>query len=206
MRTLVDRLLGIVAVVALVTLVRPGAARPLRADMVATATLTGAEEVPDPGDPDGIGTANVTFKSDTGEVCWDIKVSNLTLPSLGSHIHEGAKGVAGPIVVPFSPPDANGVASGCTKPDAALVARIMQTPENFYVNVHTNDFKAGAIRGQLGMSASGAAPAPAPALMPDTAAGSGSLAALALAAVIVGAVGFGLRTVTRRRTTTRSAR
>lgn len=199
MRTLPTRLLGIVAIVALVTLIRPGAARPLWADTMATATLSGAAEVPDPGDPDGTGSATVTFKSGSGEVCWDIKVSNLTLPSIGAHIHEGAKGVAGPVVVPFSPPDANGAASGCTTPDAALVTRIMQTPANFYVNVHTTDFKAGAIRGQLVLAASDAAP-PA-AVMPDTGAESGVLYALTAFALILGASGVGLRALARRRRT-----
>jgi len=194
-------LLGIAIVVALVAVIRPVAAGPMftQADQMASATLSGAEEVPDPGDPDGAGRAMVTFRSASGEVCWDINVSNITLPSVGTHIHEGAKGVAGPVVVPFTPPDPNGTANGCTKPDAALVTRIMQNPANFYVNVHTSDFPAGAVRGQLVMAAGGGA-APQPARLPETGAGSRNLLALAGFALFAVALGASLRLRSRRDT------
>ena len=204
MRKLFAPLLGIAIVVALFAMFSPAAAGTTQAqgDQTASVTLTGAEEVPDPGDPDGTGTTTVTFRSASGEICWDIKVSNITLPSVGAHIHEGAKGVAGPVVVPFSPPDANGTASGCTKPDAAIMTRIMQNPANFYVNVHASDFPAGAVRGQLMMAAGGGA-APAPTGLPNTGADSGALLALAGFALFVVAVGFGLRIGTRRGTNSR---
>ena len=37
-----------------------------------TTTLTGAAEVPGPGDPDGSGTAKITLNYGQGEVCWEI--------------------------------------------------------------------------------------------------------------------------------------
>src|SRR4051794_1311560 len=163
MRRVCAPLLGLAISIALVTVIRPVVAAPMRADKQVTIDLKGSEEVPTPGDPDATGTAIVTFKPDSGEICWDIKVANIPLPSLGSHIHEGKQGVAGPVVVPFAPEDANGVAKGCTKPDAALMARIMQTPTDFYVNVHSTEFPAGALRGQLmTLTDVAAAPAPAP--------------------------------------------
>ncbi len=167
-------LLGIAALFAIVAMIPSATAAPRWQETTATARLVGTEEVPDPGDPDGTGTATVTFKPASGEICWDVKVSSLTLPSVGTHIHEGAKDTAGPVVVPFTPPDANGVASGCTKPDAALMTRIMQTPENFYVNVHTSDFPAGAVRGQIMMAAGGAGPVAEKATLPNTGLGSGT--------------------------------
>ncbi len=143
----------------------------------------------------------MTFKPASGEICWDVKVSNITLPSVGTHIHEGALGVAGPVVVPFTAPDANGVATGCAKPEAALMTRIMQTPENFYVNVHTSDFPAGAVRGQIMMAAGGAAPAPAPAtsMLPNTGQESGTRLALAGFALLAVAGGLGVNIGLRRR-------
>ncbi len=113
-----------------------------------TATLTGPAEVP-PGDPDGRGTATVTLDTNTGQVCYRLDVSNITLPAAASHIHKGAAGVAGPIVVPFTAPDVNGKANGCVNADKALVQAIGASPADYYVNVHNKDFPPGAVRGQL---------------------------------------------------------
>src|SRR5688500_4783188 len=63
-------LVGMMIAVALVTMFRPGAVSSLQGDTVLAATLSGAEEVPDPGDPDGSGTATVVLRSASGEVCW----------------------------------------------------------------------------------------------------------------------------------------
>jgi hypothetical protein len=97
----------------------------------------------------GSGTAHLTLNSGQGEVCWDITVSNLTSPVILDHIHAGAVGVNGPIVVDFNFP-ANGL-SGCVDGvDRALVKDIRSNPENYYVNVHTTMFPVGEVRGQLG--------------------------------------------------------
>jgi CHRD domain len=115
-----------------------------------TTTLTGAAEAPGPGDPDGTGTAELTLSPGRGEICWVITVANITLPATAAHIHVALAGVAGPIVVTLSPPGATGVANGCTdNVDRGLIQSIIQSPELFYVNVHTTDFPAGAVRGQL---------------------------------------------------------
>ncbi len=113
-----------------------------------TTTLTGAAEVP-PGDPDGMGTATITLIPGAGQVCWEIQVSGITLPATASHIHEAPAGVAGPIVVPLSAPDATGFSSGCTSVSRQQILEIMQDPEEYYVNVHNTDYPSGALRGQL---------------------------------------------------------
>ena len=113
-------------------------------------TLTGAAEVPGPGDPDGSGTAVIRLNHGQGEVCWDITVSDITLPATGTHIHVGTATEAGPVVVGLVPPDASGSSSGCTSADRDLIKAIIQNPENYYVNVHTLPlYAAGAVRGQL---------------------------------------------------------
>ena len=121
----------------------PGGGRPL------SATLTGAAEVPGPGDPNGIGEAEITINPGHEEVCWEITVENITLPATAAHIHVGSPTDAGPVVVQLSPPDASGSSSGCAPVSRELAKAILKNPENYYVNVHTNDFPAGAIRGQL---------------------------------------------------------
>ena len=113
-------------------------------------TLTGEAEVPGPGDPDGSGTAVIRLNPGQGEVCWEITVSDITLPATGAHIHVGTATEFGPVVVGLIPPDASGSSSGCTSADRDLIKAIIQNPENYYVNVHTVPlYAAGAVRGQL---------------------------------------------------------
>lgn len=114
-----------------------------------TTALTGAAEVPGPGDPDGSGVATITLNQGQGEICFSISVSNIALPAIGAHIHVGAAGVAGPVVVPLASPDASGASSGCVSVDPDLIKAIRQNPENYYVNVHSTEHPAGAVRGQL---------------------------------------------------------
>ena len=112
--------------------------------------LTGAAEVPGPGDPDGSGTAAITLNVGQSEVCFGIVVSGITLPAIGAHIHAAPVGSPGPVVVALTPPDGNGVSSGCVTVDRELVKQILKSPEQYYVNVHTSDYPGGALRGQLG--------------------------------------------------------
>ena len=111
--------------------------------------LTGAAEVPGPGDPDGSGTASLRLNPGRGEVCFELSVSNVALPATGAHIHVGTATVAGPVVVPLLPPNESGTSSGCVSADADLIKAILQNPENYYVNVHTFEYPGGAVRGQL---------------------------------------------------------
>jgi hypothetical protein len=110
-------------------------------------TMTGAQEAPGPGDPDGVGTAFITLNQGQGEVCWELTVSGIA-PATAAHIHRAPVGEPGPIVVPLSPPT-DGSSSGCTSADPALIKEIRQNPSAFYVNVHNADFPAGAVRAQL---------------------------------------------------------
>jgi hypothetical protein len=125
---------------------------------VLEAVLSGANEVdaagnPAVGDPDGSGHATVRLNSATGEVCWDLTVAGLALPAVGAHIHVGAAGVNGDIVVPLDAPGTSGSSNGCTTADPAVVAAIATDTAGYYVNVHTTEFPDGAVRGQLQMMA-----------------------------------------------------
>jgi hypothetical protein len=111
------------------------------------ATLTGAEEVPGPGDPDGSGTAVIRLNKSKGEICYELSVSDIS-PAVAAHIHIGSAGVAGPVVVPLGAP-VTGSSSGCATVTPDLIKTISKSPADYYVNVHTADFPAGAVRGQL---------------------------------------------------------
>ena len=109
------------------------------------ATLTGEQEVPGPGDPDGIGHAVVkVFKA---KVCYTLAVKRIK-PATAAHIHLGFPGEAGPVVVPLNPPT-DGFSSGCVWIPRALSLELRKHPFHFYVNVHNKPFPEGAIRGQL---------------------------------------------------------
>ncbi len=112
-----------------------------------TTTLTGAEEVPGPGDPDGTGFASVTVNPGKGLVCYELSVSGIA-PATGAHIHEAPFGETGDIVVELVPPT-NGSSSGCVEVDRAEAKEILKDPADYYVNVHNEEYPAGALRGQL---------------------------------------------------------
>jgi hypothetical protein len=116
---------------------------------VFSASLSGLEETP-PAALTGRGFADFTINTTTNTVCYVIYARNITLPAVAAHIHKGALGVAGPVVIPLTAPAANGLATGCVTADAALLQDIVANPSGYYVNVHTTEFPAGAIRGQLG--------------------------------------------------------
>ena len=110
-------------------------------------SLTGAAEVPGPGDPDGSGSAVLRLNRGQGEICYELTVSGIA-PATAAHIHVGTVDVAGPVVVPLAPPS-TGSSSACAVVDRDLIKAIIQDPENYYVNVHNAEFPAGAVRGQL---------------------------------------------------------
>jgi hypothetical protein len=111
-------------------------------------SLAGPNEVP-AGDPDATGSATVWVNAGTGTVCYRWSVSNAATPIFAAHIHRGAVGVAGPVVVPL-PPTGPSSGSGCTTGvDRSLAQDIIQHPWNFYVNTHNAPFPAGVARGQL---------------------------------------------------------
>ena len=81
---------------------------------------------------------------------WNIEVEDITLPAIAAHIHVGPPTTTGAVVVTLSPPDADGASSGCTSVERELAKTIAKEPAAYYVNVHTTDYPAGALRGQLG--------------------------------------------------------
>ena len=119
------------------------------AESTLTADLAGVTEGENPGDPDGSGSATITLDPDTGEVCWDMTAEGIGAVTQ-SHIHTGAEGVSGGVLVPLDVDGFDGTTEGCTSDVAAAdIQMVLDDPAGFYVNLHTADFPAGAIRGQL---------------------------------------------------------
>ena len=114
-----------------------------------TANLTGAAEVPGPGDPDGWGSAKIQVNQSRNRVCWVLRVRDIG-PATAAHIHVGGPDVAGPVVLGLTPPT-DGRSSGCANDvDPMLVRNLLRSPGDYYVNVHNAEYPGGAVRGQLG--------------------------------------------------------
>jgi hypothetical protein len=144
------------------------------------ATLDGRQEVAADGkrglagDPNGSGEAYVFgIDNDPAKttLCYVLTVDGIA-PAAAAHIHEGARGENGPVVVNLGAPT-DGNAADCIREDRVLpngspafakdaagnrlttVAEILANPEDYYVNVHNAEYPGGAIRGQLEFQESG---------------------------------------------------
>ena len=106
--------------------------------------LSGTNEVP-AVTTTASGTGTVTIKDDRS-VTASITVSGMT--PTAAHIHEGASGAIGPVIVPFTKTGDNTFAApaGAKLTDAQYAA---YKAGNLYVNVHSAANKSGEIRGQL---------------------------------------------------------
>jgi hypothetical protein len=111
-------------------------------------TLLGANQVPAVATT-GTGTAEITINLGHDELCYHVTVSGLSGPVIASHIHHGAAGTNGPVVIPF--PNAPGSTNfkGCVTVDDTLLNEVRSDPGDFYVNVHTGLHPGGEVRGQL---------------------------------------------------------
>jgi hypothetical protein len=141
------------------------------------AMLVDENEIPKPSTPGGMGWAKIMLSDDQRRVCYELATWGTETP-MAAHIHHGAPGVAGPILVPLGAPNTQVMASdipmlrdaaamepkgtvptgnqavwyssGCVDPVDRLVLRdIISNPQDYYVNVHTMADPAGAARGQL---------------------------------------------------------
>lgn len=138
------------------------------ANTLLEADLSGRSEVPAEGGKGNVGDRNgkgeayvfgIDGQPDT--LCYILiveKVAELeSVPGSGraAHIHRGVEGTNGPVEVNLAWPQ-DGQAADCLTEgetgkglDPGEVAEILGNPEGFYVNIHNNEYPAGAIRGQL---------------------------------------------------------
>jgi hypothetical protein len=113
------------------------------------ATMKGSSEAPGPGDSDGSGSATIKLKAKKGKVCFTLNVKNIG-PATQAHIHAGDPGQAGNVTVALVASEtASKTITGCVDAAKSDIKTIGKHPKDYYVNVHTADFPAGAIRGQL---------------------------------------------------------
>jgi len=114
------------------------------------AVLTPSQETP-PVTSNGFGNATVTLDPTHTSITVNVTVSGLTTAITAAHIHKGAFGDPGNVVLSFDAPNnfANGRLSKTFTIDQQLGNDIDANPGNYYVNVHTMQNPGGEARGQL---------------------------------------------------------
>lgn len=106
-------------------------------------TLSGANEVP-PVTTSASGGGTITI-GDDGSVSGSVTTTGLA--GTAAHIHEGAAGKNGPVIVPFTKDGDTYKAPAGAKLTAVQIASFKAG--DLYVNVHTAANPGGEIRGQL---------------------------------------------------------
>jgi CHRD domain len=107
-------------------------------------TLSGDQEVP-PVSTSAQGSGTITVGADKS-VSGSVNTSGVD--GKAAHIHEGAPGANGPVIIPLTNTSANvwSVPAGAKLTDAQYKS---YEAGNLYINVHSAAHKGGEIRGQL---------------------------------------------------------
>ena len=112
------------------------------------ATLTGAQETPPNASP-ATGAGTVVLDSTGTMISVNLTFSGLSAAATAAHIHVGAPGVAGSVIIPLTgfPAATSGTYSNTFAITPAQVSQLRSGL--LYLNIHTSTFPGGEIRGQL---------------------------------------------------------
>ena len=114
-----------------------------------TATLTGAQETP-PNNSTATGTATLLLSPDEKTARVSLNFAGLSSAQNGAHIHgPGAAGVIAPILYPLPSGNLSDFVIALTTTDVQDLKNGL-----LYINVHSNNFPNGEIRGQFGNAGS----------------------------------------------------
>lgn len=116
------------------------------------ALATGAQETPSVDTP-AVGFARFTLTAD-GKLNYEVVVSGLLRGTpTAMHLHRGKAGVAGDVIYPLTTPSPTAATTGSVDFKAADLADL--TSQGLYLNIHTDVFPAGEVRGQVVLSPGG---------------------------------------------------
>jgi hypothetical protein len=139
------KLIAVAATVAALTLAGGG---------IANAKTGGVPAIPLNNEQAGVvdtgASGFLSYTIEGTQFCYTLEVRHLSKPVTVAHIHIGARNAKGPVVIPLV------VGSGtdwtvktCVGASPTVLAGITANPRGYYVNVHSEQFTAGEIRGQL---------------------------------------------------------
>jgi hypothetical protein len=123
-----------------------------------TAKLTASAEIPKQAVNNTAASGSFAATLSGNQLTFKLTYAKLTGPPIMAHIHLGATGVSGPVIVwlcGVGSPDSQLVAAHpCTSPMSGTVTLTAALQKDFashllYVNVHTAKNPNGEIRGQL---------------------------------------------------------
>lgn len=117
-----------------------------------TAQLSGSNQAP-PVTTKGSGTVEGNYDSKTKVITLNLKWSlgNPGDTTIMGHIHKGAAGVSGPVVIPFVdlPSGATDQQFSFTSPALTAEQEADLKAGDYYVNIHSNTDPGGELRAQL---------------------------------------------------------
>lgn len=111
-----------------------------------TATINAAQEVP-PAISTGSGTGNFTLQGN--DLHYTLHVSGLTTPITAAHFHAAPRGENGDVVEPIPTNSGTSLTASGTWVDLSEQELEWLDDEEIYVNVHTEQYPAGEVRGQV---------------------------------------------------------
>lgn len=125
------------------------AARPAAAHFRLSTTLNAGQEIPKQVVKNAVGHGTFTGTLVGTKLTWKLTWAKLSGAAGAAHIHLGAVGKAGNVIVPLCTPC--GAATGSKSGTATISASLLKTIQKHgtYVNVHTAKNPNGEIRGQL---------------------------------------------------------
>lgn len=116
------------------------------------AIINGDQQVPANASP-AMGNMTGTYDSiaNSFTFSWDISDNLIGMPSSpGAHIHQGAAGTNGPVLLAFNNPDGTwGLSGSDTWTDLTDSQVDALFNGGLYLNFHTDDFPGGEVRGQI---------------------------------------------------------
>jgi hypothetical protein len=115
--------------------------------------MTGPQEVPGPGDPDGTASGTITLDDVSGLVSWSFTYANIDTPT-AMHIHgpNAPAGASANVFIGLGVATSGGagtLVSSLVHGNLAQITAILNAPETFYVNIHNEPFLGGAVRAQV---------------------------------------------------------
>lgn len=108
--------------------------------------LSGVQEVP-PVNTGAAGYGNINVNDSTRSIGGSVTTKGL-VGTTAAHIHEGAAGTNGPVIIPLTraSDEVWAVPAGAVLTESQFKS---YKAGNLYINVHTEKYKGGEIRGQL---------------------------------------------------------